>query len=137
MSYDPRLLFEKILACLDANPCKTLRDLSQSLHISEGTIQKAVQLSTGKGFRLLRDEVILTRVKWLFAEQPEVPIKELSFGIGFKSASSFARTIRRASGLSPEELRSGVGELPVIRTLEHSLVDRPANGPPKLRIVRA
>jgi AraC family transcriptional regulator len=125
MSYDPRLLFQRIFACLEESPCKTLSDLSRSLCLSERTIQKAVNLSTGKSFRLLRDEVILNRVKCLFAARPEVPIKELSFGIGFKSASSFARAIKRASGLSPEELRSRVAhELPVQQIFEHSIVNR-------------
>jgi len=108
MSYDPRLLFERILTCLQESPCKTLEDLSQSLRLSERTIQKAVNLSAGKSFRFVRDEVILIRVKWLFEEQPELPIKEVSFGVGFKSASSFARAVKRACGLSPEELRSRV-----------------------------
>ena len=123
MSYDPRLLFERIFASLQESPCKTLIDLSQSLHLSERTIQKAVSLSTGRSFRFLRDEVILTRVKWLFTAQPEVPIKELSSSVGFKSASSFARAVKRASGLSPEELRSRVAhEHPTAATFELPVV---------------
>ncbi len=128
MSYDPRLLFERIFTYLRESPCRTLSDLSKRLQVSEGTIKKAVNLSTGKSFRLLRDKVILTRVKWLFAAQPEAPIKELSFGIGFKSASSFARAIKRASGLSPEELRSRVAhELLVVQPRDYSIVNRPVN----------
>src|SRR6266704_1285900 len=76
MSYDPRLLFERILTCLQESPCKTLEDLSQSLRLSERTIQKAVNLSTGRSFRFVRDEVILIRAKWLFEEQPELPIAQ-------------------------------------------------------------
>ncbi len=114
MSYDPRLLFERILTCLQESPCKTLEDLSQSLRLSERTIQKAVNLSAGKSF---------------FEEQPELPIKEVSFGVGFKSASSFARAVKRACGLSPEELRSRVAhELPIAQTLEHSSVNRSRGG---------
>ena len=129
MSYDPRLLFERILTCLQESPCKTLEDLSQSLRLSERTIQKAVNLSTGRSFRFVRDEVILIRVKWLFEEQPELPIKEVSFGVGFKSASSFARAVKRACGLSPEELRSRVAhELPIAQTLEYSSVNRSRGG---------
>jgi hypothetical protein len=60
MSYDPRLLFEKIFALLNECPSNSLKDLSQVLHINERTIQKAVNLSTGNRFSLLRDEVILT-----------------------------------------------------------------------------
>lgn len=130
MSYDPRLLFERIWGCLQEGPCKTLKDLSQSLQLSERTIQKSVSLSTGKSFRLLRDEVILARVKWLFKAHPELPIKELSSRMGFESASSFSRAIKRASGLSPEEVRSCLAsEFPNAETVENSVANRTADRP--------
>jgi len=42
--------------------------------------------------------------------QPEWAIKQVSFEVGYKSARSFARAIKRASGLSPEELRSRMAQ---------------------------
>src|SRR6267378_4555140 len=105
MSYDPRLLFEEISTCLHESPSKTLLDISQNLRVSRRTIEKAVSVSTGRTFRRLREEILLTRVKSLFASQRTLAIKELCFKVGFKSARSFARAIKRASGSSPEELR--------------------------------
>ncbi len=96
MSYDPRLLFEEISICLHESPSKTLLDISKNLRVSR---------RTGGTFRGLREEILLTNVRSLFVSQPTLAIKELCFAVGFKSATSFARAIKRASGSSPEELR--------------------------------
>jgi AraC-like DNA-binding protein len=113
MSYDPKLLFEQISVCLNENPRKTLEELAQSLHVSQRTIKKTVRLLTGGNFRHYREEVLLERVKGFFAMQPGAAIKVLSIDLGFKSPSSFARAVRRASGACPGELRTCVaGESP-------------------------
>jgi|SRR5215470_7704005 len=109
MSYDPRLLFEQIAACLKDNPRKTLEQLSQSLRVSKRTIKKTVRLVTGRNFRSYREGVLMDRVKGFFAVKPGVAIKVLSIDLGFKSPSSFARAVRRASGSCPGELRTVVG----------------------------
>ncbi|HKW62684.1 MAG TPA: helix-turn-helix domain-containing protein [Candidatus Acidoferrum sp.] len=113
MSYDPRVLFEQISASLNENPRETLEQLSQSLCVSKRTIKKTVRLATGGNFRRYREGVLMDRVKGFFAMQPGVAIKVLSIELGFKSPSSFARAVRRASGSCPAELRTVVtGELP-------------------------
>ena len=106
MSYDSRLLFEMVSAYLNESPCHTLRVVSNELRVSERTIEKAVRSSTGQSFKVLRRQAFLAHITMLFATQPNVPIKEVSFALGFKSCSSFSRAVRRASGLSPQQLRS-------------------------------
>src|SRR5207248_9029272 len=106
-------LFEQIAASLKQNPRKTLEELSQSLRVSKRTIKKTVRLATGGNFRSYREGVLMDRVKGFFAVQPGVAIKVLSIELGFKSPSSFARAVRRASGSCPGELRTVVaGGLP-------------------------
>ncbi|PYT72935.1 MAG: hypothetical protein DMG39_08155 [Acidobacteria bacterium] len=113
MSYDPKLLFERISACLQENPRKTLEELSQNLRVSKRTIKKTVKLATGGNFRHYREGVLMEKVKGFFAVRPGMAIKVLSIDLGFKSPSSFARAVRRASGSCPGELRTFVvGELP-------------------------
>ena len=116
MSYDPRIpriLFEQIAASLTENPRRTLEELSQSLRVSKRTIKKTVRTVTGGTFRSYREGVLMDRVKGFFAVQLGVAIKVLSIDLGFKSPSSFARAVRRASGSCPGELRTVVaGELP-------------------------
>ena len=108
MSYDPRILFEQIEACLKENPRKTLEELSQSLRVSKRTVKKTVRLATGRNFRSYREAALVDRVKGFFAGEPGVAIKVLSLDLGFKSPSSFARAVRRASGSCPGELRTVV-----------------------------
>ncbi len=48
--------------------------------------------------------------KSLLVSEPTLPIKAISFALGYKSQRSFARAVRRATGISPEELRSAVVE---------------------------
>ena len=113
MSYDPRLLFGQIASRLRENPRKTLEELSRNLRVSKRTIKKIVRMATGANFRSYREGVLMDRVKGFFAVQPGVAIKVLSIDLGFKSSSSFARAVRRASGSCPGELRTVVaGELP-------------------------
>ena len=113
MSYDPRLLFEQISVCLNENPRKTLEELAQNLQVSKRVIKKTVRLSTGGNFRRYREEVLMERVKDFFAMQPGAAIKVLSIDLGFKSPSSFARAVRRASGACPGQLRNfAASELP-------------------------
>jgi AraC-like DNA-binding protein len=110
MSYDPKPLFERISLSLNENPRKTLEELAQSLNVSKRIIKKTVRLSTGGNFRRYREEVLIARVKDFFAMQPGAAIKVLSIDLGFKSPSSFARAVRRASGARPGELRKLCGQ---------------------------
>jgi AraC-like DNA-binding protein len=109
MSYNCTLLFYRVSACLRENPRKTLRELSRELRVSDRTIEKAVSLATGATFKQFREGVFLGQVRQLFSARPDVTIKEVSLGLGFNSSSSFARAVRRVSGLAPEQLRSCVG----------------------------
>lgn len=105
MSDTPRLLFGKIVDSLDESPSRTLADLARNLKVRPRTIEGAIKFVTGGTFELLRQEILLVQIRTLFASEPALSIKELGFSLGFKSPTSFARSVKRASGLSPEELR--------------------------------
>jgi len=110
--YDLRILFDGISASLYEYPCLTLGDLSKNLAVGKRTIQKVISSANGRGFRSLRDEILLFRAQDLFRDHPGITVKEVAACLGYKSASSFARSIRRATGLSPVVLRSQLGNGP-------------------------
>jgi AraC-like DNA-binding protein len=110
MSYNPVLLFQKISSCLRECPTKTLTEVSQYLGVSKRTIENAVRVRALTSFRCFRRETLVICVKCTFMAQPQMAIKELCYGLGFKSPASFARAIKRATGLSPEAFRSLVAE---------------------------
>ena len=104
------MLFDTAFQSLQQNPSITLGRMSRKLLISRRTIQKAIALQTGRGFRELREEILVAKAKSLFVSEPTLAIKAISFALGYKSQRSFARAVRRATGISPEELRFVVGE---------------------------
>lgn len=106
VSYNQTMIFESISMHLHRNPCTSLGELSGKLRVSRRTLQKVIIVKTGKGFSNLREEMLLAKVRNLFMSQPAWAIKEVSFAVGYRSARSFARAIKRACGSSPEELRS-------------------------------
>ena len=108
MSYDHRLLYERVSLCLRRKPNSSLKDVSQELRVSRRTIQNAVVEVTGKKFKDLRDDLFLAKVKNLLSSRSIATIREVSLKAGYKSPRSFARAVRRASGVSPQQLRSRI-----------------------------
>jgi AraC-like DNA-binding protein len=110
MSYNYELLFEEINRCMHRNPCVSIQGLSKELKVSRRTIQEIIVFRTGKPYSSLRQRILMARVTMLFLQEPHLVIKEISFAVGFTSASAFARAVKRACGLSPKNLRSRVSQ---------------------------
>lgn len=108
MSYDHRLLCERVSLSLYCNPNSSLTELSRELHVSRTTLQSAVIEVTGKKFKALRDELFLAKVNNLLASRSNATIREVALEVGYKSPRSFARAVRRASGASPQQLRARI-----------------------------
>src|SRR6266568_4380352 len=100
------VLFNRITLTLQGNPCCSLGELSRELRVSRRTIQNAVDAITGRKFRDLRDELLVVKIKSLLGSAPNITISQVSLEAGFKSPRSFARAVRRASGVSPQQLRT-------------------------------
>jgi AraC-like DNA-binding protein len=88
---------------------------SRELRVGRRTIQAGIRVTTGKTFRKFREEILLARVNSFFASRPGLAIKELSFEVGYACPQSFARAVKRASGMSPEELRSVIVNAALVR----------------------
>lgn len=90
---------------LEGDPCRSLSDLSEELQVSRRTIQNTVNLVTGKKFRDLREDLLLTKIKKLL-ESANTTIRKVSLEAGYKSSRSFARAVRRVCGVTPQQLRT-------------------------------
>src|SRR6267154_2183864 len=104
------MVFREILLRLQQNHLAPLSELAQKLHVGSRTIQQAIKTETGQNFRILREKVLIDKVKTLLLAEPTLSVKAISFNVGYRSPRSFARAIRRATGISPEELRSATAE---------------------------
>jgi AraC-like DNA-binding protein len=108
MSYDRDSLFRQILLHIRREPCTSLQRLSKELQVSRRTIQEVIRRGARKSYRSLRRETLVAKSLELFSGKPFLAIKEVSFAVGFASPRSFARAIRTATGMSPEDLRARV-----------------------------
>lgn len=108
MSSKHYLLLNAALRRLSRAPSSRLEDLTREFDVSRRTLQNAINMTTGKTFRRLRDELLVERVNSLLESHPTRGIKELSFQLGYKSPRSFARAIKRACGFSPAQIRSRI-----------------------------
>jgi AraC-like DNA-binding protein len=108
MSYDREFILRKVSGQLREDPTRSLKDISRELRISPRTIENAVKSTVGKHFRHLRREILIARFESMITHDPTLAIKQIALSAGFRSARSFARSIRRACGLSPQQLRSQI-----------------------------
>jgi AraC-like DNA-binding protein len=108
MSYDHAFLFQRILFQMMGDPCISVQSMARELKVSRRTIQGAIESVAKKSYRALRQEILITKAVDLFSSDPSLAVKQVSFAVGFTSPRSFARAIRKASGMSPEELRSHI-----------------------------
>ena len=108
MSYDDKLLFDEIERIIRESLGIPLCEVAFRTGVSCRTIEKVVDRLTGKQFRQFRGELVLQEVTRLMSSCPNLALKEISYAVGYDSPRSFARAIRRATGLSPSHLRSSI-----------------------------
>lgn len=106
MSCKHDLLLEGVLRRLSRAPSALLEDLTQEFRVSRRTLENAINMTTGKTFREVRDELLVKQATSLLESDPTRAIKALSSELGYKSPRSFARAVKRACGFSPAQLRS-------------------------------
>lgn len=108
MSYDHGFLFRQIVLHVAQQPAVSVRTISQKLNVSCRTVQGVIRREAGGSLRELRRQALFAKTVELFSTDPGLAIKQVSFAVGFASPRSFARAIRRITGISPECLRSRV-----------------------------
>jgi AraC-like DNA-binding protein len=106
MAYEREFLLESVLKLLRDRAGCSLGYIEGHLGVSGRTLQKVILALTGKQFKVLREEVLIDKVRTLIRLRPTVAIKEISFAAGYASPRSFSRAIKRACGLSPVAFRS-------------------------------
>lgn len=96
MAYDHKQIAETALKCLRENPQLTLAAIANHLAVERHTVRRALLVVYGVTFRDLKRESFLERSSTLRRTTAQRSAKELSFALGFKTASGLSRLIRRA-----------------------------------------
>ena len=96
MAYEHKEIAEAVVRILLEAPRTTLGALSKRLGIERHTIRRALVSYFGITFRELQQKCLLVRAAAIRGEGGrQHSAKEVSFALGFKSATSLARLMRR------------------------------------------
>jgi len=132
MAYEHRRVFKQILLLLSENPSISLKRLSAELRVGPRTIQNIVGNMTSVPLKDLRKAALLRGVRLHFQRQRGLSVKQLSHSMGYLSARSFARAVRRASGVNPSVLlvkgsieQLKMAALPIMAALAADGIDTP------------
>lgn len=103
MAYPPGKIAALAASFVAESPLASTRDICNVLGVHRHTLQRALK-SEGTCLSALRATAVLLRVEAFGARAEPAALKALWTDLGFRSASNFARFVRRTTGRPPREL---------------------------------
>jgi len=87
-----------------SNRNPSIDDIAAACNISPAHLRRSFKKSTGQTVHQYVDDVRLKKAKALL-DTTDLPLKEISYRLGFADSSSFSSTFRKAAGESPSKYR--------------------------------
>ena len=98
MAYNHQQVTEAVRQALLEDPRTSLRVLSNRLGIERHTIRRALLNQLGVTFRDVQRRSLVERATALRAGDRPQSVKETAYALGYRSATSLSRLIKRARG---------------------------------------
>jgi AraC-like DNA-binding protein len=109
MAYDTKTLLAEIDSILQSKPHVSLVALTKRLTVERHTIEKAIRDQRKVSFRQYRTEKMLEKTFRIMSERRGSSIKQIAVALDFTTAATFTRFVKRASGMTPTDLRRKTG----------------------------
>lgn len=87
-----------------SNRCPSIEDIADLCDISAAHLRRSFKKTTGKTVHEYVEELRLKKAQSLLAET-DLPLKEISYRLGFADSSTFSSTFKRSSGETPSGYR--------------------------------
>jgi AraC family transcriptional regulator of arabinose operon len=100
---DPRI--EKILLAIEEEPFCGVQELASLVNLSSSRLSHLFKAATGVSLQTFLSDLRLERAAELL-QSTDMPIKEISYQVGYRHAPSFVRAFRNKIGYSPHDFRS-------------------------------
>jgi AraC-like DNA-binding protein len=84
-------------------------DLAREINISENTLSRVINVTFGKSFPQLLNELRVEDAKRMLRD-PGIAIQVAAFEVGFNSLASFNRAFREITGSTPSHYRAELDE---------------------------
>lgn len=110
--HDRRIRF--ILETIESNPASDVTALSRVAHLSSSRLSHLFKREVGCGlYSYLADRRLEKGAELL--RNPDTPVKEVSYIVGYRHSPSFVRAFRKKFGCTPNEFRNGVTAEPAMQ----------------------
>ena len=100
---DDRVL--RIAQAIEADPSLAIQELARTVNLSSSRLAHLCKAITGTNLQSFLSSRRLGRAAELL-ESTDMPIKEISYAVGYRHAPSFVRAFRNKVGSSPNDYRS-------------------------------
>jgi AraC-like DNA-binding protein len=98
---------EFLMASLDS---VSVADLARQAGMSERSLRRHFRAETGISVSTYVGNARMVKAMQMLVEDRARSVSEVSVSVGFNNASAFACAFRRATGMSPTQFRSSLGE---------------------------
>jgi AraC-like DNA-binding protein len=95
----------KVLQAIEANPSCDIQELARLVNLSSSRLSHLFKITTGSSLQSFLSNWRLQRAAELL-QSTEMPIKEVSYCVGYRRAPSFVRAFRNKFGCRPNDYRS-------------------------------
>ena len=95
----------KVLQAIEADPACELQDLARMVSLSTSRLSHLFKTATGVSLQSFHSDARLEKAAELL-QSTHMPLKEISYYVGYRHAPSFVRAFRTKVGASPHDYRS-------------------------------
>jgi AraC family transcriptional regulator, arabinose operon regulatory protein len=96
---------QKVLDAIEGDPSREVEDLARLVKLSRSRLSHLFKTATGVSLQSFLSSLRLERATELL-QSTDMPIKEISYHVGYRHAPSFVRAFRNKIGSSPNDYRS-------------------------------
>ncbi len=93
------------MEAIEADPSLAIQDLAAMVNLSGSRLSHLFKATTGFSLQTFLSNCRL-QISADLLQSTEMPIKEVSYSVGYRHAPSFVRAFRRKFGSSPNDFRS-------------------------------
>lgn len=86
------------------NRCPSIEEIAKVCDISPAHLRRSFKKTTGKTVHDYVEAIRLKKAQGLLADS-DLPLKEISYRLGFSNSSTFSSTFKRTSGETPSDYR--------------------------------
>jgi AraC family transcriptional regulator, arabinose operon regulatory protein len=96
---------QKVIQAIATDPSYTIPDLARMVNLSSSRLAHLFKIVVGSNLQTVLSDARLERAATML-QATEMPVKEISYSVGYRHSPSFVRAFRKKFRYSPNDYRS-------------------------------